>query len=139
MTAGAPIGNKNAEKWTEKKALKLGNDLIDWLNAKDEEGEDKGNIFFKEFLVIENDLYQEIIDYLCEKYKLFFNLIKRAKAIQETKLVKFGLADRLQTTMAIFVLKNHHDYKDRKEIDNKSSDGSMTPIVGITFDKRDEG
>lgn len=27
----------------------------------------------------------------------------------------------------------------KQEIDNTSSDGSMKPIIGITFDKRDEG
>ena len=37
------------EKWTEKKALKLGNDLINWLK-KDEE-----HIFYREYLTIVND------------------------------------------------------------------------------------
>lgn len=117
MPVGGQINNKNAEKWTEEKALKLGNELIDWLKAKDKDGEDKGNIFFKEFLVIENDLYQDLIDYLDGKFESFSDLIKRAKIIQEIKLVKYGVADRLQAAMTIFVLKNHHDYKDKTEVE----------------------
>ncbi len=108
-------GNKDAEKWTEEIALKLGNELIDWMKAKNKEGEDKGNIFFEDFLCIENDLYEELISYLCDKFPMFLKLIKKAKKIQELKLIKFGIADRLQPTMTIFVLKNHHNYKDKTE------------------------
>lgn len=115
-------GNKAAEKWTIDEALKLGNDLINWLKEKDDEGNDKGHIFYEEFLCIENDYYVELISYLCEKFVPFSNLIKKAKKIQELKLIKFGVADRLQATMTIFVLKNHHDYKDKVIVDNVIED-----------------
>lgn len=105
------------EKWTEKKALKLGDDLIKWMKEKDEKGNDKGNIFYEDFLCIENDYYEELISYLCKKFTSFLNLIKKAKKIQELKLIKYGIADRLQPTMTIFVLKNHHAYKDKTETD----------------------
>lgn len=110
---GGQPGNRNAEKWTEEKALQLAYDLIDWLNEKDEEGNDKGNIFYEDFLCIENDLYEDVIGYLCRKFNSFLDLIKRAKKIQELKLMKFGIADRLQPTMTIFCLKNLHGWNDR--------------------------
>lgn len=108
-------GDKAAEQWTEERALELANELIEWLNEKDENGEDKKNMFFEEFLVIEKDLYPELIKYLCGKFSTFFKLIEKAKKIQEIKLVKYGVKDSLNATMTKFVLTNHHGWTDRKE------------------------
>ncbi|HEY4756026.1 MAG TPA: hypothetical protein VIH28_08235 [Ignavibacteriaceae bacterium] len=127
-----PGGNKNIKpsdgkqfskdyqpepKWTEAKALRLGNDLINWLKAKDHNGNDSGNIFFMEFLIIENDLYPDLISYLVGKFSSFSYLIDKAKAIQELKLQKYGVGDRLNATMTKFVLINKHDWKDKTETD----------------------
>ena len=103
------------EKWTEKKAIQLGEDMIVWLKEKNEDEEDKGNLFFEEFLVIEQDLYPELISYLSLKFTSFSKLIEKAKKIQELKLIKYGVGDRLNATMTKFVLTNHHDYKDKSE------------------------
>ncbi len=105
-----------AEKWTEKKALELGNELIQWLKGKDKEGNDKGNIFFKEFLIIENDYDDDLINYLKGKFTSFSVLIKRATSIQELKLQKYGVGDRLNATMTKFVLINKHEWKDKQEV-----------------------
>lgn len=124
------------EKWTEKKALELGNDLLNWLREKDTDNQDKGNIFYEEFLVIERDLYPQLISYLSDKFTSFLNLIEKAKKIQEIKLYSYGVADRLNANMTKFVLINEHKkVSDNSKIDHSSKDGSMTPISGITFDK----
>jgi len=127
-----PGGNKNirpedgkqfsseyqpAEKWTEERALELGRELIDWLKEKNEDGEDKGNIFFQEFLIIEKDLYEELIAYLCKKFSSFLKIIEKARQIQELKLQKYGVGDRLNAAMTKFVLINKHDWKDKKEVE----------------------
>lgn len=111
------LGNKAAEKWTLEDAMKIGEDLISWMKAKNEYGEDNGNIFYEDFLILENDYYEELISYLCKKFDPFLKLIKKAKKIQELKLVKYGVADRLQAAMTIFVLKNNHGYKDKSEVE----------------------
>jgi len=103
------------EKWTEEKALILGNELIEWLTNK----EDEGNIFFEEFIVIEKGHYPELIAYLGNKFSSFLKLIKKAKKIQEIKLYKFGIGDRLNATMTKFVLINEH---------NKVSDNSKSAV-----------
>jgi hypothetical protein len=110
------------EKWTENKSIELGQELIDWLKQKE-------NIFFEEFLVIEKDLYPELIGYLTKKFSSFFKLISKAKKIQEIKLIKFGVADELNSTMTKFVLTNHHDYSDRKEVNLKQD----KPLTNITI------
>jgi len=104
------------EKWTEKKALAVGNDLINWLRQKDEEGNDAGNIFFEEFLYLEKDYYVDLIRYLKNKFKSFSDLLSKAKKIQEIKLMKYGAADRLNAPITKFVLINKHNFTDRKEI-----------------------
>jgi len=145
----APKNNKNAvgnkggrpEKWTKEVALKLGNDLIKWMSPKIviEAGKQRDihavNILWEEFIVIEKGLYPDIISQLSNKFIEFSLLIKKAKKIQETKLVKYGIANRLQPAMTIFVLKNHHNYKDKKDI---TTDGDK--ITAITFNiKKTDG
>ena len=119
------------EKWTEEKALALGKELIDWLKAKDDEGEDKGNIFFQEFLIIEKDLYEQLISYLCNKFSSFLKLIEKAEKIQELKLQKYGVGDRLNATMTKFVLTNKHGWADRQENNNKHtlSDFNLKDVI----------
>ncbi len=121
---GGQPGNKNAEKWTEQIALDLGNELINWIKLDD-------NIFFEDFLYIVKDLHPNIIGYLSKKYKSFNELLKRSKKIQELKLVKLGIKDKLQPAMTIFVLKNHHNYKDKQEI---TADITTTGPKKIGFD-----
>ncbi|MBE9488997.1 MAG: hypothetical protein IMY67_01765 [Bacteroidetes bacterium] len=99
------------QKWTEKKALKVGHDLIKWLKAEEE------NIFFEEFLYIENDYYSDLIGYLGRKFTSFLELINKAKKIQELKLVKFGVFDKLNATMTKFTLINNHDWKEKTQSD----------------------
>ena len=98
------------EKWTEEKAIKLGKELLVWLKETDEDNEDKGNMFFEEFLIIEKNLYPDLIRYLSEKFISFYELIVKAKKIQEIKLVKYGVGDRLNASMTKFVLINHFKY-----------------------------
>jgi len=114
-----------SEKWTEKKALDLGQELLSWMKEKDDDGEDKGNIFFEDFLMIENNYYEELIAYLCGKFPSFLKLIGQARKIQEIKLIKFGVGDRLNATMTKFVLTNNHDYTEK--VDNTTKGESMNP------------
>lgn len=115
------------EKWTEEQALIVGKNLIDWLKAKDDEGEDKGNIFFEEFLIIENDYYPTLIAYLTHKFTSFSNLIDKAKKIQELKLQKYGVGDRLNATMTKFVLTNQHGWTEK--VDNTTKGEQINQVV----------
>ena len=109
------------EKWTEERALQVGNDLLAWLREVDEDGEDKGNTLFEEFLYLENDYYPELIAYLCNKHKSFLTLIDKAKKIQEIKMHKYGLGDRFNVQMVKFSLINNHEWKDKKETEHSGS------------------
>ena len=95
--------------WTEEKVLELGEDLITWLKASDE------NVWFERFLYEEKDLYPQFISEMRDKYPKFAELIKRAKKIQEGKIVDGTFKHQLNPTMAIFVLKNHYQYTDKTQ------------------------
>jgi hypothetical protein len=119
------------EKWTEANALKLGKDLIQWHKAKDD------NIFWEEFLYIENDYYSSLISYLSEKFTSFSKLIEKAKKIQEIKLKKYGTGDVLNAAMTKFVLINEHNWRDKHEL--TGADGKdLTPPVIIFKDFKHE-
>ncbi len=102
------------EKWTEKEAILLGNELIEWLKQ-----DTKKNIFFKHFLIVERDLYLSLISYLTDKFSSFSQLIERVKEMQELKLMKYGVQDELNASMTKFVLANHHNYTDKQETTHK--------------------
>jgi hypothetical protein len=138
---GKPFSKTNqpAPKWTEDKAIQLGEQLIKWLKEVDEDGNDKGNMFFMEFLVIEKDLYPEVIDYLSEKFTSFSKLIEKAKKIQEIKLQKYGVGDRLNSAMTKFVLINNHNWKDKSEVDHTSGGEKLNIIsLGSGIDPNNE-
>lgn len=116
------------EKWTEERSLKLADDLIEWLNAKDEDGEDKGNMFYEEFLVIERNLYPDLIGYLTGKFSSFSDRIRKAEKIQELKLQKYGVGDRLNASMTKFVLANKHGWKERQD---NTSGGEKINIINL--------
>lgn len=107
------------EKWTEKRALELGNELLDWMNEVDENGEDKGNMFVDEFFVIKKRMYETLPNYLVRKFTSFSRLYNTAKKTQEVKLVKYGVGDKLNATMTKFVLTNNHGYSERSEVNSE--------------------
>lgn len=115
------------EKWTEKKALKVANDLLDWMKS------DEKNIFFQKFLIIDNDYPSGLVSYLSDKYTSFSKLIEKAKQIQELRLYILGTGNELNPAMTKFVLINEHNkVSDNSKIDHTSKGNQ---IKGITFDE----
>lgn len=54
--------------------------------------------------------------------------LEKLEQIQESKLVNGGLMGDFNATIAKLMLSNH-GYSEKQQIDNTSSDGSMTPIT----------
>ncbi len=115
---GGQEGNTNAEKWTEKRALELGNELLEWICPNEVDGTDEheGHIYFEKFIVIIKRLHPGTISYLSNKFDSFSKLIGHAKKIQELKLVEYGVGDRLNATMTKFALVNNHDWSDKRDL-----------------------
>jgi hypothetical protein len=122
------------EKWTEKKALELGLEMIEWLNEVDNEEKDVGNILFEEFLVIKKGLYIDVISYLKGKFSSFLEIYEKAKKIQEIKITKYGLADRLNASMAKFILSATHKLSDKVVDEKDDKDTTITLNFGGAID-----
>ena len=116
-------GNKAAEKWTEELALIFADSLISWMNEADE------NIFYEEFIFMvakkmpEFEIFKINVDtpgYLSRTYTSFLERIEEAKKIQELKLKKFGAFDKLNVSMAKFLLSAEHGLseKSRTEVEH---------------------
>src|SRR3990172_11700924 len=119
------------EKWTESDALRLGNDLLDWMKLIEE------NVFFNDFLYLSCDeskykgsINANLPSYLTEKFTSFRQLMEKARKIQETKLVKFSTFYKLNATMTKFVLINNHDWIDKNQT---TLEGGEKPIT-ISFE-----
>ena len=61
--------------------------------------------------------YDLFIDYHDNKKQELATLKKRMKDIFEQRLAKRALKQEVNTTMAIFMLKNNHGWADKKEVD----------------------
>lgn len=144
-----PGGNKNikpgdgkqfsseyqpAQKWTEDAALKIGNELLSWMKEADE------NMFFEEFLYLKENYNTDLIAYLRKKFSSFAELIRIAKKMQEVKLKKFGVMDKLNAQMTKFVLINNHNWRDKKEINVDAKEAVRNKIAAMfpTQEEMDE-
>jgi len=84
--AGAPYGNKNAEKWNFRKSVKLFRDAIELTNKKDQypiknkKGEVVSMVEYYEY-----DFIGEIARELGTFHEVFAHLVKRFPALQRLK------------------------------------------------------
>lgn len=116
------IGNKAAEKWTEESALKFGNDLLEWMKSADE------NIFFDDFVYLSCDeskyagsIYVGLMSYLSEKFTAFSNILEKCKEIEKIKLKKFSAFDKLNPSIAKFLLSAEYGLSEKTKTENTGS------------------
>lgn len=112
-------GNKAAEKWTEERAFNFGLKMLEWMDSADE------NIFFEEFIFMVAPKLNEYKDvsilastpsYLANKFESFSNLLERARKTQEVRLKKFSSFDKLNVSMAKFLLSAEHGLSEKSEM-----------------------
>ena len=108
----AKIENKYAEKWTKQSALKFLDDSLELLKGDT-------NIYFIGTLANKMGSYRDIYTYLTKKYehnhKVFRTIKKTIDSVIESRLFEKGFIDG--AAMAIFGLKNNHEWKDKSEIE----------------------
>ena len=64
----------------------------------------------------------------------FSDMLEAVQANQERLLINKGLTGDFNATIAKLMLAKH-DYSDKAEVDNKSSDGSMTPKPALDLSR----
>lgn len=132
---GAQYGNKNAEKWTEEAALKIGVELLQWIGepgdteiTKDGRVVTYPNMFFTRFLK-ERGLCYSLISDLSKKFDSFSILIKKCKSAQKELLVENALMNKTNSTMSIFWLKANYGVLDQPERGQSDSNSALLDIA----------
>jgi hypothetical protein len=115
---GAPM------KWTPEVLDALADKLLVWMK-------EEKNFWLGDFAV-ENDMWRAQLDELSntDRSPKFTDAIKKAKTIQESKLVKLGMSKKYNPAMAIFALKNVAGWRDVQDINtfNKTRIEIVTSI-----------
>lgn len=134
MTAGAPYGNRNAEKWNIKKAIQLFYDAIELSNKKDKIQLKQGDKL-QEFEGYKFDFIGEVARELGTHKSIFTNLVDKFPPLKRyhNQLIENLEANcfcntkkgMIREATGIVNLKSNHRWTDRLVQDNKSSDGSM--------------
>jgi hypothetical protein len=118
-------GNQNAEKWDLLRTEMFFDDILKHVQK---------NTTCRSLseACVEVGEYEELISYLLNKYPdTVFKSIKRAKDIVKNRLVKQGLDGDANATMAIFILKNNHNFTDKQQTDvtTNGKDLNTAPII----------
>lgn len=123
-------GNTNAEKWSLEDAEAFCDDVLNYIL-------DNKKCRSLSEACTELGHYEELINYLSSKFSTVFKPIKRAKDIVKNRLVNQGLDGDANPTMAIFILKNNHDMKDRVDHTTDNKPVSTTMNIEVVKPKDD--
>ena len=103
------INNKVAEKWTKQETELFFNESL----AISE----KTDIYFIGTIAKELKTYRDVYNYLINKFPVFSTIKDKIDSNIENNLFLAGLTDKdISTPLAIFGLKNSHNWKDKTEV-----------------------
>ena len=101
--------NKAAEKWTKVETESFLNKSLEISEKKD--------IYFIGTIAKELKTYRDVYSYLIEKFPVFRAVKEKIDSNIENNLFLAGLTDKdISTPLAIFGLKNSHNWKDKTEV-----------------------
>lgn len=126
----AELGNKYAEKWTRDAVLEILAQILELSKDK--------KVFYIGSALAKVGLYHEWYSYVADKFKddiEVFHTIKNIDQVFEAKLVDNTLEGELNPTMAIFTLKNKHEWKDKVETENHNYDKTPDRLTKDQIDK----
>lgn len=131
----APYGNKNAEKWTFKKSVRLFNDAIKITNEKESIKVNGQNIQSYKFdfigeIAAELGTFKLIFEHLTKRFPILKRLNNQLHTNIERNCYFNGKKGAIKEASSIMNLKSNFKWTDRR--DNTSSDGTMTPKTVVT-------
>lgn len=119
-------GNKISEKWTLEATILFCEEVYSYVKNNDE-----CSSLTK--ALTELGGYDDLLCYLENKHKnkYDFKPIKESKDIVKARLIEKGLYNKVNPTMAIFILKNNHDMADKVEskVDTNIQSVSLKDLV----------
>lgn len=137
--AGAPKGNKNAEKYDFKKATKLFKQAIELARQTEDyyvgAQKDVRSGYSFEFLgeiAREQNLYRDFYTDLVDRYPKLKPLYNKLKARLEANCYTNGKKGIIHAGMAIMNLKSNYEWTDRVQNDH-TTNGQNINKVNVTF------
>ena len=118
-------GNKAAEKWSEEEACAI-------LEKMRENAKNDDDILSLQDAILSVELYTTSLNYIIDKFPVFENIKNDIKDIIISRINKKALKSDFNPTASIWRMKQLGE-KDEKVVDNKSSDGSMTPKDNVNY------
>ena len=100
-----------SKDFKKKEIKQFAEDMIDWMQSP-------LNYVFKDFLA-QSGLSRSNLDYFKKHYDFFADAYKLCQNMQEFKIAQDALRNKIQTTFAIFMLKNAHGWQNVEETKNK--------------------
>jgi hypothetical protein len=126
MTAGAPKGNTNAEKWTFEVAESF---MLEAVKLSRQPRFDFiGEVAFE----LEQD--KGVFDYVCDKFPDLNSLKRRLKTNCERNCFHNSKNGNIREATAIVNLKANHGWKDRSDITSDDKQINIPPITWIGED-----
>ena len=105
----APLNNTNAVKWNEQNAMDFCLKVLEYVKNNE-------NCVSLSDAFSTLGSYESQFVYLKERFpNVNFVPIKEAKEIIKARIIKQGMYNKANATMAIFILKNNHDMADKVE------------------------
>ena len=101
-------------KFTPQFVKKLTKNLEAWIKRKD-------SLWLGSFAV-DNKIHRQRLSEIAEWDEEFKKMYELAKQVQENRIVIGAMANKLNSTMAIFTLKNVAGWRDRKEVEMEASE-----------------
>jgi len=123
------IGNKNAEKWTEEKAVELFDEAITMAYEYDATKDIYKYDFIGE-IARELKLYKEIFTFLKDKHEVLIEKHKEIVSTLEANCFYNSKKGNINTALGIVNLKSNHDWTDRADITSKGDKLNHPPIFG---------
>jgi len=125
-------GNTNAEKWTLEEATSFCNKVLEVLET-DKKIRTLGGACLKA------GGYEQLINYLEDKFNTVFVSIKKSREIVKERLIEQGLDGEANPTMAIFILKNNHNMNDKQQTDLTTNGKEINTAPIIKFVDSEDG
>jgi len=95
------------KKWTQEAIEAEAEALLEWF-------QDPARFWLKDF-AIEREYPSEYFSRFASESEVFSQALKRAKEIQESRLVRMGFSKKVNPAMAVFALKNVAGWRDNPE------------------------
>lgn len=129
---GAPDGNKNAEKWTNKESHRLFDEAIELANTQYE---------YEKGIGFDYDFIGEIANVQHVYIDLYLNLIDRFPELRtKYEILKSKLASncyangkkgKIVPALSIMNLKSNHGWTDRAEIDHTTKGKEINSVITL--------